>query len=120
MLIGAIYGVLQAIQDPFIIHPAQFLLDYPIAFSTVGLGGIFSEIKAFKKCPQIPLLLGGLLVGVFRFMAHGYSKKRRLKKELITLNKRIGSERNVICLFIYKDEIFHSTALQCRKERKLD
>lgn len=70
VLIGAIYGVLQAIQDPFIIHPAQFLLDYPIAFSTVGLGGIFSEIKAFKKCPQIPLLLGGLLVGVFRFMAH--------------------------------------------------
>lgn len=70
VLIGAIYGVLQAIQDPFIIHPAQFLLDYPIAFSTVGLGGVFSEIKVFKKCPQISLLLGGILVGAFRFMAH--------------------------------------------------
>lgn len=70
MLIGVVYGILQAIQDPYIIHPAQFLLDYPIAFSAVGLGGIFSNIKAFKKCPQVSLLLGGIAVGVFRFLAH--------------------------------------------------
>ncbi|MDE7106791.1 MAG: energy-coupled thiamine transporter ThiT, partial [Clostridiales bacterium] len=30
--VGAIYGVLQAIQDPWIIHPAQFALDYLVAF----------------------------------------------------------------------------------------
>ena len=70
MLIGIVYGVLQAIQDPYIIHPAQFLLDYPIAFSAVGLGGIFSNIKAFKKWPQVSLLLGGIVVGLFRFLAH--------------------------------------------------
>ena len=34
---GFIYGILQAVQDPYIIHPAQFLLDYPIAFAFVGL-----------------------------------------------------------------------------------
>ena len=32
LFVGLIYGVLQAIQDPYIIHPMQFLLDYPIAF----------------------------------------------------------------------------------------
>ena len=30
---GAIYGLLQIVQDPWIIHPAQMFLDYPIAFS---------------------------------------------------------------------------------------
>ena len=37
IIVGAIYGVLQAIQDPWIIHPAQFFLDYPIAFAMTGL-----------------------------------------------------------------------------------
>ncbi|MBR2384770.1 MAG: energy-coupled thiamine transporter ThiT, partial [Clostridia bacterium] len=27
LLVGVIYGLLQAVQDPYIIHPAQFLLD---------------------------------------------------------------------------------------------
>lgn len=69
-LLGIVYGVLQAIQDPYIIHPAQFLLDYPIAFSAIGLGGIFSKIKVFNKCPQVSLLLGGIAAGAFRFTAH--------------------------------------------------
>ena len=33
VLIGLIYGVLQSVQDPYIVHPAQFLLDYPIAYA---------------------------------------------------------------------------------------
>ncbi|MCX4286579.1 MAG: energy-coupled thiamine transporter ThiT, partial [Clostridia bacterium] len=36
---GLIYGVLQAVQDPWIIHPAQFLLDYPVAFAGIGVAG---------------------------------------------------------------------------------
>ena len=35
VVIGAIYGVLDAIQDPWILHPAQFLLDYPVAFAGI-------------------------------------------------------------------------------------
>lgn len=72
-LVGIIYGVLQAIQDPWIIHPAQFLLDYPIAFSAVGMGGVFANIKALKKCPQISLLLGGIFASVIRYCAHFFS-----------------------------------------------
>ncbi|MDE5755617.1 MAG: energy-coupled thiamine transporter ThiT [Clostridia bacterium] len=70
LLVGLIYGVLQAIQDPYIIHPVQFLLDYPIAFSAIGLSGIFAKFEVFKKCPQVSLLLGGILASVLRFMAH--------------------------------------------------
>lgn len=65
-----IYGVLQAIQDPWIIHPAQFLLDYPIAFSAIGLSGTFAKTKVFEKIPQVSFLLGGLLGGIFRFISH--------------------------------------------------
>lgn len=68
-----IYGVLQAIQDPWIIHPAQFLLDYPVAFAAIGLSGMFSNVKAFEKTPQIALLLGGLLASMLRFVSHVFS-----------------------------------------------
>lgn len=63
-----IYGVLQAIQDPWIIHPAQFLLDYPVAFSTIGLSGVFAN--NFKKTPQVAFLLGGIVASVARFISH--------------------------------------------------
>lgn len=65
-----IYGILQAIQDPWIIHPAQFLLDYPIAFSAIGLSGMFGKVKAFSKVPQIAFLLGGIIASVLRFSSH--------------------------------------------------
>lgn len=70
VMVGAVYGVLQAIQDPWIIHPAQFLLDYPIAFSMVGFAGVFGNIKALDKVPQVKFTLGAILVGVLRFFCH--------------------------------------------------
>ena len=65
-----IYGVLQAIQDPWIIHPAQFLLDYPVAFAAIGLSGAFAKIKVFEKLPQVSFLLGGILSASIRFFSH--------------------------------------------------
>lgn len=70
VIVGMVYGLLQALQDPYIIHPAQFLLDYPIAFGGIGLSGIFSKNKKLEKAPQVKFLLGGLLGGVSRFSAH--------------------------------------------------
>jgi thiamine transporter len=58
------------VQDPWIIHPAQFLLDYPIAFSAIGLSGMFSQIKRLNKLPQVAFLLGGILSGAVRFLSH--------------------------------------------------
>lgn len=70
VFVGVIYGLLQAIQDPFIIHPAQFLLDYPVAFSFVGFGGIFAHVKALDKVPQIKFLLGAIAAGIGRYVSH--------------------------------------------------
>jgi len=67
---GAVYGILQAIQDPFIIHPAQFFLDYPVAFAAMGLSGIFAKFKKLDRLPQIQFALGAIIAGVLRFISH--------------------------------------------------
>lgn len=70
VIIGAVYGLLQAIQDPWIIHPAQFFLDYPIAFGMIGFAGIFHELGFFKKRPVIAFVLGAVLAVVLRYFCH--------------------------------------------------
>lgn len=67
---GVVYGLLQIIQDPWIIHPAQLLLDYPIAFAGIGLAGMFSRVKKLEKLPQVQFALGAVVASVFRFAAH--------------------------------------------------
>lgn len=67
---GAIYGLLQVIQDPWILHPAQLLLDYPIAFAGIGLAGMFRGVEKFRKMPQVSFLLGALVGSAIRYLAH--------------------------------------------------
>ncbi|MBR2341252.1 MAG: energy-coupled thiamine transporter ThiT [Clostridia bacterium] len=67
---GFCYSLLQAVQDPWIIHPAQFLLDYPIAFTSVGLAGLFKESKLNRSNPRLAFSLGCGFVGIFRYTAH--------------------------------------------------
>lgn len=69
VLIGLIYGVMQAMQDPYIIHPAQFILDYPVAFSMVGLAGLFTNVKAIRL-PQIRFSIGAVIAASLRFITH--------------------------------------------------
>ncbi|MFA6866119.1 MAG: energy-coupled thiamine transporter ThiT [Clostridia bacterium] len=70
VLIGSIFGILQAIQDPWIIHPAQFFLDYIIAFGAIGLAGIFKEIGIFKNNVVLSIFFGGLFAGILRYFCH--------------------------------------------------
>ncbi len=45
-LIAAIaYGILQFITGPYVVHPLQVVLDYPLAFGALGLSGFFSNSK---------------------------------------------------------------------------
>ena len=69
LLIGFIYGILQAVQEPWIVHPAQFLLDYPIAFSMVGLAGVLSRFNILKKLPQLKFSIGAIIAVFFRFIS---------------------------------------------------
>ncbi len=73
LIVGFVYGLLQAIQDPFIVHPAQFLLDYPIAFSMITLSGLLTDLNVLNNMPRLKFCLGALLTGIFRYIAHTLS-----------------------------------------------
>jgi thiamine transporter len=57
---ATLYGIVQLAAEPHIVHPAQVLLDYPIAFGVLGVAGFFQKRPYF-----------GITLGIFgRFIAH--------------------------------------------------
>ncbi|MBE7086699.1 MAG: ECF transporter S component [Clostridiales bacterium] len=73
LVVGLLYGMLQAIQDPFIVHPAQFLLDYPIAFAMLGFAGCLSGFNFLKDKPRLKFTLSAAIAGVLRWVCHVFS-----------------------------------------------
>ena len=67
IVVGFIYGLMQSLQDPFIIHPAQFLLDYPVAFAMIGTAGLFANVRLPS---QLKFAFGAIFAGVLRFVSH--------------------------------------------------
>ena len=45
VMAGVALGFLNLMLGPYVIHPAQMLLDYPLAFGAMGLGGFFRNQK---------------------------------------------------------------------------
>lgn len=41
MITGVLFGVVDYLMEPFFVHPAQVLLDYPLGFGACGLAGLF-------------------------------------------------------------------------------
>ena len=70
LLVGVIYGLLQAVQDPFIVHPAQFLLDYPVAFSMITMSGLLTDLGILKNMPRAKFGIGAAITGIFRYVCH--------------------------------------------------
>lgn len=68
---GFAYGLLQAFQSPNeVLHPAQFILDFPAAFAFIGLAGLFAKFKPLEKLPQVQFLIGAVIAGTGRFLMH--------------------------------------------------
>jgi len=54
------FGMVVLVQEPYVYHPVQFLLDYPLAFGALGLAG------ALRKLPSL-----GVAIGIGgRFVCH--------------------------------------------------
>ena len=60
ILCGCLTGVLKVLLDPFVLHPIQILLDYPVPFALLGLAGMV---------PGRPRL-GILLASTGRYLSH--------------------------------------------------
>lgn len=66
LLCGFAFGLIQLAIGPYVVHPVQLLLDYPVAFAMLGLSGLFANKKF-----GLPI---GYAVGVFgRYLMHTIS-----------------------------------------------
>ena len=63
LIVGLAYGLLQLFQGAFIVHWAQFIMDYMLAFMAISLAGLFRR----NILPGI--LVGGLGRLVFAFLS---------------------------------------------------
>lgn len=45
LVTGVAYGILQLLVDPYVLFPMQLVLDYLLAFGSLGLSGIFASSK---------------------------------------------------------------------------
>ena len=70
LIVGLLYGILQAIQDPFIVHPAQFLLDYPIAFAMLGFAGSLTHVNILNGKSCLKFTLSAIIAGALRWLCH--------------------------------------------------
>lgn len=57
---GMLLGLIQLLTDAYVVHPLQFILDYPLAYGLLGLAGLFIHR------PYLGIILGGIA----RFLAH--------------------------------------------------
>lgn len=60
IIAGFAYGILQYIQDPYVVHWIQLFLDYPLAFGCIGLAGLYRK----------NLLISSLIGISGRFLMH--------------------------------------------------
>ena len=60
-VVGCAYGLLQLISDPYVIHPIQMLVDYPLAYGMIALSYVAVLLPVNKRWKlPIAALFGGL------------------------------------------------------------
>lgn len=59
-LAGFIFGLINILQDPFILHPIQVLFDYPLPYMAMGLAGIFGD----------KIILSAIAAFIGRYICH--------------------------------------------------
>jgi thiamine transporter len=100
ILAGFAFGMVRLIQDPFIIHWAQFLLDYPLSYGALGLAGLY------RKNIAISCLIGGFgrffmnfLSGVVFFGSYAPEGMNMIVYSLAVNGSVIGAD-TLICVII--------------------
>lgn len=100
ILAGFAYGMINLIQDPYIIHWAQFFLDYPLSYGALGLAGLY------RKNIGVSCLIGGFgrffmnfLSGVIFFGSYAPEGMNAMLYSLIVNGLVIGTD-TLICVVI--------------------
>lgn len=100
ILAGIVYGVLQFIQNPYILQILQVLFDYPLAFGAIGLAGYFKSNFTFAIIAAgLGRLFFAFLSGVFFFASYAPKGMNPIVYSLAVNGVYIGGEI-AICLAI--------------------
>ncbi|MFB4165133.1 energy-coupled thiamine transporter ThiT [Alteribacillus sp. JSM 102045] len=68
---GFITGILQILFGAVIVHPIQFVLEYPIAYAVLGFAGLFVNREQFKnQVPAAMIIIGVGFGTLLRFLDH--------------------------------------------------
>ncbi len=75
LLAGFVYGMLQLAFNPFIVHPAQLILDYPLPYMLLGFSGILKKQidKHMDKKINFYIIISVLVGGFLRLITHVFS-----------------------------------------------
>ena len=73
-LIGLVFGIIDLLIDPYIVHWVQIILDYPLPYLLFGFGvGLFKPLlRAVKKkgAKTAVIIISFLIGGALRFCSH--------------------------------------------------
>ncbi len=68
---GALYGLVAFVLNPYYFHPIQVVLDYPVAFSCLGLAGWKMDRLDFNTgFKRLFIAVAIFFAGAFRLLAH--------------------------------------------------
>ncbi len=81
--IGAVYGLVQFIIEPYVVSWAQVILDYPLAFALLGLAGLFAasgqqriqERNILYRLSMVPMwrMIIGIIIGIIGRLAASFT-----------------------------------------------
>ncbi|SDW01904.1 thiamine transporter [Marininema mesophilum] len=70
MVTGLLVGLINLMIKPYITHPVQVILDYPLAFALLGLAGLFSLSNKKAEINMKRMSLGVVVAGLARLSSH--------------------------------------------------
>ncbi len=89
MFVGLVYGLVHSLQDLYVVHWFQYILDYPIAFALIGLAGIIKNLKISRVISIVIALL--FLLGSVIFFFNISSELPQAQKSLEELKLKLDT-----------------------------
>lgn len=102
ILAGFAYGILSLLLDPYILHPLQVLLDYPLPFMALGLCGFFPRRPYAGMCLAVlARYCFHVISGVVFFASYAPAGMSPLVYSLLANATYLGPDL-IICLGLYR------------------
>lgn len=103
ILAGIAFGLLDLLINPYVVHPMQLLLDYPLAFGALGISGLFKNKNLV--CGYLTGVFGRLIChvisGVIFFAAYTPEGTSVFMYSLIYNGSFLGVEALLTCIILF-------------------